>query len=535
MPPAHDRELPLIGWTAPSMSILCKHQLEHKGGCAWCCQPVDHEGPHDPLPTGRQKRQHAAPTKLEDEQPRPQWKSVAKKPKIAPSSVLFPSAAQNPPSSDRSAPVARAPDPERPWARMAFRAPMPGFGRGMGGMVIRGGGRSGRGGARGGPAFAAASPAGSSKAFAPHSRREPLDDAAPSWRWLPPPRAPPPAAAKTPAAAKAPPPPPPPPPPPKPPPVFLCKHQLEHKGGRWWCEQPMGHAGPHDPLPHEGAGIGKRARGDSRKKLGDEEEGPQWKPAPPPKPKPAARPTSTAEEPPSMHVRMRLALPSSVPVRHQTVGDSTHCERRAGGSGDEGSGGEGSGSEAGDGVMERDAAAALARAGLDSDLHDTSGLPAPPAVGFCNKSGKVLMWSEEEDATILRAVDLYGHQWAKIARMLPDPTAARSGNAVRNRWYRMLDSAEKGTLHETNQLAAREAAAREATARVAAAREAAAKATAQAAAEEAATEAAETEEADDGAFAASSMAEQQQEQEQQEQQEQQQQQHNRARLQESSR
>ena len=39
----------------------------------------------------------------------------------------------------------------------------------------------------------------------------------------------------------------------------LCKHRLEHQGGRWWCHKPMDHAGPHDPLPHEN-GIGKRQR-----------------------------------------------------------------------------------------------------------------------------------------------------------------------------------------------------------------------------------------------------------------------------------
>ena len=59
--------------------------------------------------------------------------------------------------------------------------------------------------------------------------------------------------------------------------TVLCKHGLEHKGGRWWCMQPFGHAGPHDPLPHTTAGgLGKRERKE-RKLLAAEEEGPQFK------------------------------------------------------------------------------------------------------------------------------------------------------------------------------------------------------------------------------------------------------------------
>ena len=32
---------------------------------------------------------------------------------------------------------------------------------------------------------------------------------------------------------------------------ILCKHEFEHRGGRWWCCQPLGHDGPHDPMPSD--------------------------------------------------------------------------------------------------------------------------------------------------------------------------------------------------------------------------------------------------------------------------------------------
>ena len=53
-------------------------------------------------------------------------------------------------------------------------------------------------------------------------------------------------------------------------PMYLCKHQLEHEGGAFWCSKPIGHSGPHDPPPHE-AGITKRPRAPP-KRLSDEPE-----------------------------------------------------------------------------------------------------------------------------------------------------------------------------------------------------------------------------------------------------------------------
>ena len=40
----------------------------------------------------------------------------------------------------------------------------------------------------------------------------------------------------------------------------LCKHQLEHEGGAFWCNLPIGHTGPHAPAPHEAGGLAKRTR-----------------------------------------------------------------------------------------------------------------------------------------------------------------------------------------------------------------------------------------------------------------------------------
>jgi hypothetical protein len=93
------------------------------------------------------------------------------------------------------------------------------------------------------------------------------------------------------------------PPEPAEPMVLLCKHRMEHEGGRWWCLQlydsgdlPLGsvrtrwscesahvpcshlrsrradHKGSHDPLPE----LGKRQKG-AKRRLADEEEGDQWK------------------------------------------------------------------------------------------------------------------------------------------------------------------------------------------------------------------------------------------------------------------
>ena len=50
----------------------------------------------------------------------------------------------------------------------------------------------------------------------------------------------------------------------------LCKHQLEHEGGAFWCNLPIGHSGPHEPPPHE-AGLMKRPRAPP-KRLSDEPE-----------------------------------------------------------------------------------------------------------------------------------------------------------------------------------------------------------------------------------------------------------------------
>ena len=39
----------------------------------------------------------------------------------------------------------------------------------------------------------------------------------------------------------------------------LCKNQLEHEGGAFWCNLPIGHAGPHerpgDDWQKKGGGI----------------------------------------------------------------------------------------------------------------------------------------------------------------------------------------------------------------------------------------------------------------------------------------
>ena len=48
----------------------------------------------------------------------------------------------------------------------------------------------------------------------------------------------------------------------------MCKNQLEHEGGAFWCCLPIGHEGPHEPAPHE-VGMKKRERGPP-KRLGDE-------------------------------------------------------------------------------------------------------------------------------------------------------------------------------------------------------------------------------------------------------------------------
>jgi len=50
--------------TSGSSSTLCKNKLEHRGGCPWCLQPMDHDGPHDPIPGGRGKREKAARKRL---------------------------------------------------------------------------------------------------------------------------------------------------------------------------------------------------------------------------------------------------------------------------------------------------------------------------------------------------------------------------------------------------------------------------------------------------------------------------------------
>ena len=52
-------------------------------------------------------------------------------------------------------------------------------------------------------------------------------------------------------------------------PLVMCKNQLEHQGGAFWCTLPIGHAGPHEPAPHELGNIMKRVRGPP-KRLSDE-------------------------------------------------------------------------------------------------------------------------------------------------------------------------------------------------------------------------------------------------------------------------
>ena len=39
----------------------------------------------------------------------------------------------------------------------------------------------------------------------------------------------------------------------------LCYMQLEHEGGAFWCQLPLGHAGAHEPPPHESASKRQRA------------------------------------------------------------------------------------------------------------------------------------------------------------------------------------------------------------------------------------------------------------------------------------
>lgn len=48
-----------------------------------------------------------------------------------------------------------------------------------------------------------------------------------------------------------------------------CRHQLEHEGGAFWCTLPIGHAGAHEPAPHEREETFKRQRAPP-KRLGEE-------------------------------------------------------------------------------------------------------------------------------------------------------------------------------------------------------------------------------------------------------------------------
>ena len=73
-------------------------------------------------------------------------------------------------------------------------------------------------------------------------------------------------------------------------PLRLCKHQLEHEGGRFWCNLPIGHAGPHEPPPHEAEGysVQKRQRAPP-KRLSDDVPEPKEK-------RPRLKPKSDTED-----------------------------------------------------------------------------------------------------------------------------------------------------------------------------------------------------------------------------------------------
>ena len=244
------------------MATLCKHRLEHQGGRWWCHQPMDHAGPHDPLPheNGIGKRERKRVCKLEDE---PERKQLGK-PKGKNPGDPDGASATEPPGAGAdlasSAKAALVPDSSRSVARGGR-----GGGRGRGAR----GGRSGstRGLAAGvdeldepqtvrmqsqndAPAELAveAEEAKEEEAKAEEAEEEAEEEEEASSGESPKP-------------------------------VCLCKHGLEHKGGRWWCHQPLGHAGPHDPLPHEiDGGIGKRAK-KQRRLLDEEEDRPQLKPS----------------------------------------------------------------------------------------------------------------------------------------------------------------------------------------------------------------------------------------------------------------
>lgn len=53
-------------------------------------------------------------------------------------------------------------------------------------------------------------------------------------------------------------------------PLRLCKHQLEHEGGAFWCNFPIGHAGPHEPAPHEIEGYSIKRQRAPPKRLSDD-------------------------------------------------------------------------------------------------------------------------------------------------------------------------------------------------------------------------------------------------------------------------
>ena len=92
--------------------MQCKHVLEHKGGRWWCCQPMNHDGPHDPMPgDGVRRERKAPPTRLEDEEPRPQMKKTAK-PREAPPAA----AAENAPVCMPYVPVHAPPVGAEPLA-----------------------------------------------------------------------------------------------------------------------------------------------------------------------------------------------------------------------------------------------------------------------------------------------------------------------------------------------------------------------------------------------------------------------------------
>ena len=68
----------------------------------------------------------------------------------------------------------------------------------------------------------------------------------------------------------------------------LCKHQLEHEGGAFWCNLPLGHPGPHEPMRDE---TEKRQRAPP-KRLTDETEDEERKK----RSRPMAGPCSSAVE-----------------------------------------------------------------------------------------------------------------------------------------------------------------------------------------------------------------------------------------------